>query len=112
MERCRETIDAAPSELLSSSGQTGFLQRLPNTLLLEWPHNIGNLAKLAKGLIFATPRAANPADEITRCLQAIGLEQPRVDRCMRLSFGWTTSEEQIDRGVELLAEAWDYCRPT
>jgi cysteine desulfurase len=123
--RCKETIENAPWELaLSPSSLTAqsstirsFEERatlgfdnLPNTLILEWPREIGSLAKAAKGVIVGMPRASNPADEITRCLAAVGLPPERINRCMRLSFGWTTSEEQIDRGVEILAEAWDHCR--
>lgn len=123
--RCREIIDDAPRELELSTraltthsalnqsvtaGTTGTLGHLPNTLILEWPREIGSLVKAAKGIIVGIPRASNPADEITRCLAAVGLSPERINRCMRLSFGWTTSEDQIDRGVEILAEAWDHCR--
>lgn len=84
--------------------------RLPNTATIELPGDAARVARTARQLVVATPRSSAPADEMTRCLQAIGLSPQRIGRCLRVSFGWTTSQEQTDRAADLMAEAWDTCR--
>ena len=48
---------------------------------------------------------------MTRVLRAIGCSEKEIGRAIRVSVGWTTSREQIDRAVNLLAEAADYPSP-
>ncbi len=64
----------------------------------------------ARELVFATAMSESPPDEMTRCLLAIGENRTAVSRVVRLSIGWTTSEEQVDRTIELFAEALDAVR--
>ncbi|MGV3486030.1 MAG: cysteine desulfurase family protein [Planctomycetaceae bacterium] len=95
----RSVIDPAPIILCEAS------PRLSNTLTIELPAEARQVQKTARELIFATAMSASPADEMTRCLRAIGRTEYQIGRVVRISIGWTTSREQIDRSVELFAEA-------
>lgn len=79
--------------------------RLSNTLTIELPAEARLVQRAARELIFATAMSASPADEMTRCLRAVGRTDYQIGRTVRVSIGWTTSREQIDRSVELFAEA-------
>jgi cysteine desulfurase len=65
---------------------------------------------LTREIIFATAMSASPADEMTRCLVAVGKDPDQIAQVARLSIGWTTSEEQIDRVVQRLANAMETVR--
>lgn len=80
---------------------------LPNTMLLELPGEANRIVRTARQLAIATPQSSSPADEMTRCLQAIGLPAERIRRCCRISFGWITSQDQVDLAADILAEASD-----
>lgn len=79
--------------------------RLSNTLTIELPSEARLVQRASRELIFATAMSASPADEMTRCLRAIGRSEHQISTTVRFSIGWTTSREQVDRVVELLAEA-------
>jgi cysteine desulfurase len=100
----RAAIDPAPRILCESSS------RLSNTLAIELPAEAKMVQRSARELVFATAMSESPPDEMTRCLLAIGENRAAVSRVVRLSIGWTTSEEQIDRTIELFAEALDAVR--
>lgn len=93
-----------PRPVLIASEQ----RRLSNTLLLELPKDANRVASRARQLILAIARTSTPADEFTRSLQAIGMNDPQIRRCSRISIGWTTSQDQIDAAADLLAEACEY----
>jgi len=97
-------IDPPPRVICASS------PRLSNTLTIELPAEVSAIQRSARELIFATAMTASPPDEMTRCLMAIGESRQNVARIARFSMGWTTSEEQIDRSIELLAGAIDMVR--
>jgi cysteine desulfurase len=99
-------IDPAP--VVVCEGAT----RLSNTLTLEFPAEAREIQRVARELIFATAMTNSPPDEMTRCLKAIGRSDYQVGRTIRVSIGWTTSRDQIDRTVELFAEAVDSVRGT
>ena len=104
VHRLCDQISPQPTLLCEAS------RRLPNTATIELSGDAARVARTARHLVLATARSAAPADEMTRCLQAVGLGPQRIGRCFRASLGWTTSQEQIDRAADLLAEAWDTCR--
>jgi cysteine desulfurase len=81
--------------------------RLPNTVAIEMPGDAKRIQKSARHLVLATARSESPPDEMTRALQAIGRTNSQIGRTLCLSLGWTTSHEQIERSIELLAEGWD-----
>ncbi|MEM8910664.1 MAG: cysteine desulfurase family protein [Planctomycetota bacterium] len=82
---------------------------LPNTVAIEMPADAQRLQQAARQLVVATAQSQVPPDEMTRVLRAIGRNEKQIGRTMRFSAGWTTSREQVDRAVNLLAEATE-CR--
>lgn len=78
---------------------------LPNTVAIEMPSDARRIQKAARQLVVALPQSDSPPDEMTRVLRAIGRNDKQIGRTLRVSIGWTTSREQIDRAVNLLAEA-------
>lgn len=81
--------------------------RLPNTVAIELPVNAQQVQRFARELVMATAQSVTPPDEITRTLAAIGKSDSQIARTLRVSLGWTTSREQVDRSVNLIAEAAD-----
>ncbi len=84
--------------------------RLPNTLAIEMPGDAKRLQRSARQLVVATAQSESPADEMTRSLRSIGRTDAQIGRTLRVSLGWTTSRDSVDRAVELFAEAWDGAR--
>ena len=85
--------------------------RLANTALIRLPGDANKIVRMARQLVLALPRSAAPADEITRCLRAVGASDREIASCCRVSVGLTTSQEQIDRAADLLAEACEIVCP-
>lgn len=81
--------------------------RLPNTLAIEMPGDARRIQRAARQLAIATAQSDSPPDEMTRALRAIGMTSAQIGRTIRFSMGWTTSREQVDRAIELLADACD-----
>jgi cysteine desulfurase len=100
----RDAIDPAPEVLCETS------PRLSNTLAIRWSADAREIQRLTREIIFATAMSASPADEMTRCLHAVGHDPAEIAQVARLSIGWTTSEEQIDRVVQRLANAMETAR--
>ena len=84
--------------------------RLSNTMALEMPFETSRIQRAARELVFSTPQSSSPPDEMTASLMAIGRSEQEVCRTLRLSFGWTTTRDQVDRSIGLLAEACDRIR--
>ena len=61
----------------------------------------------ARELAVATAQSSSPPDEFTRSLRAIGRSESEIGRTLRVSLGWTTSNEQIERAASLIASAFD-----
>lgn len=93
----------APAPMILCEGS----KRIPNTIAIEMPGDAQRIQRAARKLVIATAQSDSPADEMTRTLRAIGRSDLQIKRTIRLSLGWTTSREQVDRAVDLLAEAWD-----
>jgi cysteine desulfurase len=81
--------------------------RLPNTVALELPGDARRIHESARELALATAQASSPPDEFTRSLRAIGRNDSQIGRTLRVSLGWTTSNEQVERAAGLIAEAFD-----
>lgn len=95
------TINPAPVFLCEDAS------RLPNTVSIQMPCSARQIQKSARQLAISTAQSNSPPDEMTRALRAIGRTNPQIGRTLRVSIGWTTSRDQIDRAVELLADACD-----
>ena len=81
--------------------------RLPNTLAIEMPREARCLQQTSRELAVAIAQSTLPPDEFTRSLRAIGRSDSQIGRTIRISLGWTTSNEQIERAAFLIAEAFD-----
>jgi cysteine desulfurase len=81
--------------------------RLPNTIAIEMPVDAKRMQRSARQLAMTTARSDSPPDEMTRSLRAIGRSNSQIGRTLRISLGWTTSQDQVQRAIELLADAWD-----
>ncbi|MCA9140807.1 MAG: cysteine desulfurase [Planctomycetales bacterium] len=81
--------------------------RLPNTVAVEMPSEAKRVHDSARELAVATAQSMSPPDEFTRTLRAIGRSDSQIGRTLRVSLGWTTSNEQVERAAELIAEAFD-----
>ena len=80
---------------------------LPNTLCVELPVVASRVQEIARQLVVRSPESSSPPDEMTRVLTAAGRSSVQIARTLQVSMGWTTSREQIDRAVEMLANACD-----
>ena len=97
----RASVRPAPLVLCESS------PRLANTVALEMPVEARRIRRWARQIAMATAQSGAPPDELTRALRAIGRSEAQIGRTIRLSVGWTTSQDQVDHAVDLLAEAAD-----
>jgi cysteine desulfurase len=95
------TINPEPIFLCNDS------PRLSNTVVVEMPGNASWIQRSARKLALATARSDSPPDEMTRALRAIGRNNSQIGRTLAISLGWTTSHDQIDRAIDLLADACD-----
>ena len=95
------TLDPAPF-VLCDDGLS-----LPNTVAIQFATSATRIQKLARNLVFQTTLSGTPPDEMTRALRAIGRTEQQIAQIASFSFGWTTSREQIDTAVELIAESID-----
>ncbi len=84
-------------------------QRLPNTTSVNFPGVVGQeLLHRTPELCASTGAACHSGStQLSATLKAIGLDETTARGTVRLSLGWTTSEEEIDRAVQSLAAAWD-----
>jgi len=96
--------------LYSSLGEAAVPQPvsgigLPNTLCIELPVEARKVQQIARRLVVSVAQTHLPPDEMTRVLTAVGRTGKQVSRALRISLGWTTSREQIDRAVDMLVDA-------
>lgn len=102
-----DRLSAGIGERLSVNGD--LVSRLPNTLSLNLPavSAVELLARTPE--ICATAGAAGGRDDPSRSssLVAIGLSPQLARGTIRLSVGWYTSEEDIERAANLLVAAWE-----
>ena len=84
-------------------------QRLPNTLSVNFPDVRGSaLLRRIPELCVSTGSACHSgSDHLSPTLAAIGLTPARARGTVRLSVGWYTTEEEIDRAASLLLAAWE-----
>ncbi|MCA9169350.1 MAG: cysteine desulfurase [Planctomycetales bacterium] len=83
--------------------------RLPNTLSVNFPHVWGQqLLDQAAEVCASTGSACHSGSStLSATLRAIGLDPETARGTIRLSLGWNTSEEEIDRAASLLIHAWE-----
>ncbi len=83
--------------------------RLPNTLSVSLPGINGHeMLQRIPELCASTGAACHSGvDEVSPTLHALGLNPAEARSTLRLSVGWYTSEEEIDRAANLLIGAWE-----
>jgi cysteine desulfurase len=86
--------------------------RLPNTLSVSFPGVTGGamLARLPELCASTGSACHSAAPHMSPTLAAIGLAPDVAAGTIRLSVGWYTSEEDIDRAASALLSAWDGLR--
>ncbi|MDP6444972.1 MAG: cysteine desulfurase family protein [Pirellulaceae bacterium] len=84
-------------------------ERLPNTLSLNFPNVTGGeLLGRTPELCASTGSACHSGvTHMSPTLEAMGLAPQTARGAVRLSVGWYTSEEDIDRAASLLIAAWE-----
>ncbi|TWU18051.1 Cysteine desulfurase [Allorhodopirellula heiligendammensis] len=102
VEGLRATLDSR-IEVLAE-----HVARLPNTVAIELATEAKRIQRTARQIVVAAAQSKSPPDEITRVLRAIGKSEQQIGCTLRFSVGWTTSREQIDRAVDLVADACEY----
>jgi cysteine desulfurase len=84
-------------------------KRLPNTLSVVFP-NVGGQEILQRvpELCASTGSACHSSGLVSSAtLSAMGRSAEEMANTVRLSVGWYTSEEEIDRASSLLVDAWE-----
>ena len=85
------------------------VERLPNTLSVSFPGTSGQeMLRRVPEMCASTGSACHSGSE----MQSVTLTAMRVDLeiirgTVRLSLGWNTSEEDLDRAANLLLDAWE-----
>ena len=110
MQRWKEDfpLSLSPHPRRNGSEENG----LPNTLSLSYPNLQGKvLVERLKGQVaFSTGSACHEQHDDkeslrSSTLKSIGLSNQLAEGTIRLSTCWTTSDEQIDRAIELIGNA-------
>jgi cysteine desulfurase len=114
VERIEAQRDRLLSMLRAGVGE-GFVvhgeraRRLPNTLSVSFPGVFGHdlLARLPE-LCASTGSACHSETEIiSPTLAAMGVSSETARGTIRLSLGWYTTEDDIDRAADCLLGAWE-----
>jgi cysteine desulfurase len=86
--------------------------RLPNTLSVNFPNVVGAELLAAIPELCASTGAAchSGTTNLSSTLAAIGLTPEVARGTIRLSVGWFTSEDEVDRAADLLIDAWERLR--
>jgi cysteine desulfurase len=104
-ERLRAEI---PSLLIHGEGAP----RLPNTLSANFPGVAGSelLGRIPELCASTGAACHHGVGSLSATLQAMGVSPRQGQGTVRLSVGWQTSEEEIDRAASLLIGAWESLR--
>ncbi|MBX7169110.1 MAG: cysteine desulfurase [Pirellulales bacterium] len=86
-------------------------ERLPNTLSVRFPYVSGaTLLARANELCASTTAACHGQQSMSPTLAAIGLKPGEAQGTLRLSLGWSTTSDEVERAASLLLEAWEASR--
>lgn len=83
-------------------------ERLPNTLSVSFPGVLGTeiLARLPE-LSASTGSACHSDSDDSSTLAAMGTPEEVIRGTLRLSVGWYTNQDEIERASSLLIDAWE-----
>lgn len=83
---------------------------LPNTLNLTFPDTLGEMMLIGLDLegvcVSMGSACAAGAVEPSHVLIGIGRTEAQARSSIRISLGWTTTGEEIERGAEIIARVW------
>ncbi len=98
-------LNAIPELIVNGEGAN----RLPNTLSISFPEVGGReILRRIPEICASTGSACHSGGLVeSATLEAMGRTQEQVAGTIRLSCGWHTSEEEIDRASSLLIDAWE-----
>ena len=84
-------------------------RRLPNTLAISFPRASGQeiLARIPELCAVASSATHGETDTISPTLAAMGIAPEIASGTIRLSLGWYTTEDEIERAASLLLDAWE-----
>jgi cysteine desulfurase len=84
-------------------------RRLPNTLSVSFPRASGQeiLARIPEFCASASSAPHGETETISPTLAAMGIAPDVASGTIRLSLGWYTSEDDIERAASLLLGAWE-----
>ncbi|HVA39534.1 MAG TPA: cysteine desulfurase family protein [Candidatus Binataceae bacterium] len=105
--RLLERLRASIPDLRFNGPATG---RIANTLNLTFPGVLGESMLIALDLegveVSMGSACAAGAVEPSHVLLAIGLGRDEARSSLRLSLGWSTTADEIDRAAEIIARVW------
>lgn len=109
-DRLFSQLQAAIGDELGLHGQ--LASRLPNTLSLSFPEVAGQelLARIPELCAWASGGAQTDTEATSPTLAAMGVDPQLARQTIRLSLGWYTSPEDLDRAASLLLGAWEALR--
>lgn len=106
-DRLYTQLSQAIGGRLKVNGQQA--DRLPNTLSVNFPDVAAAemIARLPELCVSTGSACHTGMAGMSPTLSAMGLDPDEARGTMRLSVGWFTSEEEIDRAANLLLGAWE-----
>jgi cysteine desulfurase len=86
--------------------------RVPNTLSVSFPRASGQeiLARVPELCAWGAPGAPCKTEAISATLAAMGVPSEISRGTIRLSLGWYTTAEEVERAASLLLGAWEAVR--
>lgn len=111
MTNLRDRLFDQLDEAIPGLMVNGFeVARLPNTLSVCFPEVSGEeLLRRVPEICASTGAACHSGDGVgSATLTAMGLSREQAASTVRLSVGWTTSQEEVDRAAGLLIDAWEH----
>lgn len=109
-DQIQNKITKALGENASVNGEKA--SRLPNTLSINFHEVAGKeLLKRCPEIAASTGAACHGETvSMSNTLASLGVPPSHASGCIRLSIGWQTSEEEIDRAGEMLVSAYESLR--
>ena len=111
METLRDRLEASLMDRITKKlvRNGAIWSCLPNTLSMSFPNVSGHkLLSRIPELCASTGAACHSGPgTISTTLSAIGVSAEQAQGTVRLSVGWFTSEEEVDRAAECLVGAWE-----
>lgn len=116
-ERLQNLRDRLESLLQEGAGERLVVHseaapRLPNTLSISFPRASGHeiLARIPE--LYASTGSAchSQTESMSPTLAAMSVSSEVARGTIRLSLGWYTTEEEVERAASLLLDAWEAAR--